>query len=79
MKGVTRVLKAHETVVRKGTKHVGSETIADQCEMITIPMAANALGSVLTPLYILLRKLFGDQFIRDRPTGCSGKGNKSGR
>lgn len=76
--GVTTVLKPKKIVAAKGTKQVGAIVSAERGTLVTVELAANALGNTIPPMFVFPRLKFKDLFIRDGPPECIGAGNASG-
>lgn len=76
--GVTTVQKPDRIVTKRGTRRVGAITSAERGVLVTVAMAANALGNALPPFFVFPRIRYQDHFFRDGPTGSVGAGNRSG-
>ncbi|CAB3250214.1 unnamed protein product [Arctia plantaginis] len=76
--GVTTVLKPKKIVAAKGVKRVGAIVSAERGTLVTVELAANAVGNTVPPMFIFPRLKYKDLFIRDGPTESIGAGNSSG-
>lgn len=76
--GVTTVQKPNRIVAKKGTRQVGALTSAERGTLVTITVAANAIGNVLPPMFTFPRVRYQTHFLRDGPVGSVGTANKSG-
>jgi hypothetical protein len=76
--GVQTVLKPKKIVAAKGTKQVGAVVSAERGTLVTVELAANAIGNTIPPMFVFPRLKFKDLFIRDGPPECIGAGNSSG-
>ncbi|XP_022834565.1 uncharacterized protein LOC111362221 [Spodoptera litura] len=76
--GITTVQKPNRIIARNGQRQVGALTSAERGTLVTVAMAANAVGNTLPPMFVFRRQRYQDHFIRDGPMGCVGAGNASG-
>lgn len=76
--GISTVQKLHRIVTKKGSRQVGALTSVERGTLVTVAMAANALGNALPPFFVFPRQRYQEHFVRDGPPGCVGTGNASG-
>ncbi|XP_023216961.1 uncharacterized protein LOC111619466 [Centruroides sculpturatus] len=76
--GVTTVLKPKKIIAKKGTKQVGAIVSAERGSLVTVELAANALGHTVPPMFIFPRLKYKDLFIKGGPPESIGAGNSSG-
>jgi len=76
--GVTTVQKPRKVLAPKGSKQVGSVTSAERGTLVTVCVAANAVGNSVPCMFVFPRIKYRDYFVRDGPPGCIGAGNSSG-
>lgn len=76
--GVTTVLKPKKIVAAKGIKQVGAIVSAERGTLVTVELAANAVGNTVPPMFVFPRLKYKDLFIRDGPPESIGAGNSSG-
>lgn len=60
--GITTVQKPNRIVCRKGTRQVGALTSAERGTLVTVTVAANALGNVLPPMFTFPRVHYKSHF-----------------
>lgn len=76
--GVTTVQKPNRIVARRGTRQVGAVTSAERGTLVTVTVAANAIGNSIPPMFTFPRIKYQSHFLKDGPIGSIGTANKSG-
>lgn len=76
--GVSTVLKPKKIVAAKGVKQVGAIVSAERGTLVTVELAANAVGNTIPPMFVFPRLKYKDLFIRNGPPESIGAGNSSG-
>ncbi|KAF8794807.1 hypothetical protein HNY73_002737 [Argiope bruennichi] len=75
--GLSTVQKLDRVVARRGFKQIGKMTSAERGTLVTLAVAASAIGNKI-PLFIFPRVNFRDHFLNRAPKGSTGCCNPSG-
>lgn len=76
--GITTVQKPNRIIARRGTRQVGAMTSSERGTLVTVTVAANAIGNVFPPMFTFPRVRYQSHFLRDGPIGSIVTANKSG-
>lgn len=67
-RGIATAQRRGKIVTTKGVKQVGALTSRERGELVTLPLAVNAQGNSVPPLFIFPRKLYKTHMIANGPT-----------
>lgn len=75
---VTTTLKPNKVIPTKGSKQVGDINYHESGTLVTLCLAANAMGNTIPPMFIFPGKNCHDHFLKEGPVGSIGAANGSG-
>lgn len=70
--------KAGKVISLKGVKKVGTATPQERGTLVTMALAVNAMGNVITPFFVFPRKKMRSHYMDHAPIGSKGVSNESG-